>query len=91
MKINDITSNSSFIELSSEEAAKVNGGNGWYPNLFNDIFYGSLGSDTIVAHYLEQNQALLTSHIPDFSTSGIAGIDANIAGILTPLIRFGRF
>jgi hypothetical protein len=74
MKINDITSNSSFIELSSDEAAKVNG-----------------GYSTNVVRWLAENQDLLTSHIPDFSTSGIAGIDANIAGILTPLMRFGRF
>ncbi|MEM8718054.1 MAG: hypothetical protein AAGE84_01930 [Cyanobacteria bacterium P01_G01_bin.39] len=89
MKINDLTNNSSFTELSSDEAAKINGDSGWYPNLFNDIFYPSIEFDSIPAGYLEQNRELLTSYVPDFSTSGIAGIDANVAGILTPLALYG--
>lgn len=91
MKINDLTNNSSFTELSSDEAARVNGGSGWYPNLVNDIFYPSIGSNSLPAYYLEQNRELLTSHVPDFSTSGISGIDANVAGIMTPLIQAGIF
>ena len=91
MKINDLTNNSSFVELSSDEAAKVNGGSGWHPNLFNDIFYNSLGSVSVPAYYLEQNRELLTSYVPDFRDTGISGIEANIAGILNPLIQAGIF
>lgn len=87
MKINDLTYNSLFAELSSDEAAKVNGGSDWYPNLFNDLFYNSLGSDSVPAYYLSQNS--FTGYIPDFSTTGISGIEANIAGILNPLYQNG--
>lgn len=86
MKINDLTNNSSFAELSSDEAAKVNGSNGWYPNLSSDIFYNSLGYDSVSAYYLAQNpnrytpEATLANGI---NSNSLAAFDRRVAGIMS--------
>ena len=92
MKINDLTDNSSFTELSSDEAAKVNGGSGWYPNLSNNGFYSSLGSNSVSAYYLNQNR---NRHTPEatlvngINSSSLAALDRRTAGILAPLYQNG--
>ena len=87
IKLTELTNNSSLVDVSLNEAAEVSGGNGWYPSLSSDIFYGSLGFNSVPAYYL--NQDSFTEYTPDFSTTGISGIDANVAGILTPLYLYG--
>lgn len=87
IKLTELTNKSSLVDVDSNEAAEVSGGNGWYPNLYNDTFYPSLGYNSIPAYYLNQNS--FTGYEPNFSNSGIAGIDANVSGILTPLYQNG--
>lgn len=86
MKINDLANNSPFAELSSDEAAQVNGGNGWYPNLSSDIFYNSLVYDSVSAYYLAHNpnrytpEATLANGI---NSNSLAAFDRRVAGIMS--------
>ena len=89
MKINDLTNDSSFIDLSSDEAGKVNGGGVAGGFSYDDLMYIFDGQLTSVTHGLDQIGGIGTEYVPDFSTSGIAGINANVAGILTPLFLYG--
>lgn len=86
MKINDITNDSCFIDLSSDEAGEVNGGNGWYPNLSNEIFYDSLGYDSIAAYYLGQNRNRYTPEATlanGIDSNSLAAFDRRVAGIMS--------
>jgi hypothetical protein len=89
MKIQDLpTNDSSFIELDLNEAADVGGGNGWYPNLSDEIFYDSLGSDTVAAHYLGQNRNRYTPEATlanGINSDSLGAFDRRFTGTLGPL------
>lgn len=90
MKITDI-SNSCLTEITSDEAANVNGGSGFSPILFDEFFYGSLGSSTIATHSLKNNpnKYTLPGNYPNFQDSpgsvDFGAIDRHIVGGLSIL------
>lgn len=69
MKIKDLTNNSSCIELSSDEAAKVNGG-------YDSYLFGNMNPDTFSTFasqggsIIAQTQANRSAFYRDFRASG---------------------
>lgn len=93
IKITDLTNDSSLVDLSLDEAAKVNGGySGWSPNLYNDFLYGSLGSDSFSAYNLSQNRNRYTPEATlanGVNSNSFATFDRRVTGILNPLYGNG--